>query len=64
VTPGVRPADGATHDQKRVATPGAAIGAGADYLVVSRPVLAAPDPIAAVNDIVTDMIRGARSRRR
>jgi orotidine-5'-phosphate decarboxylase len=64
VTPGVRPAGTAAQDQKRVATPGAALAAGADYVVVSRPVLAAPDPAAAANDIVTDMTRGARSRRR
>jgi orotidine-5'-phosphate decarboxylase len=64
VTPGVRPAGVDTNDQKRVLTPGAAMAAGADYLVVSRPVLAAADPVAAANDIVTDMARGARSRRR
>jgi orotidine-5'-phosphate decarboxylase len=64
VTPGVRPADAAKDDQKRIATPGAAIAAGADYLVVSRPVIGAPDPVAAANDIVTDMTRGARVRRR
>ena len=62
VTPGVRPAGGDLNDQKRVLTPGAAIAAGADYLVVSRPVLAAPDPVAAAEDIVTDMRRGARKR--
>jgi orotidine-5'-phosphate decarboxylase len=62
VTPGVRPAGGDVHDQKRVMTPGAAIAAGADYLVVSRPVLAAPDPVAAAEDIVSDMRRGARKR--
>jgi len=64
VTPGVRPAGADVHDQKRVLTPGAAMAAGADYLVVSRPVLAAADPIAAANDIVADMTRGARTRRR
>jgi len=64
VTPGVRPAGVDTNDQKRVLTPGAAVAAGADYLVMSRPVLAAPDPVAAANDIVTDMARGARTRRR
>jgi orotidine-5'-phosphate decarboxylase len=62
VTPGVRPAGGDRNDQKRVLTPGAAIAAGADYLVLSRPVLAAPDPVAAAEDIVTDMRRGARKR--
>ena len=64
VTPGVRPAGASTDDQKRVATPDAAIAAGADYLVVSRPVLAAPDPVAAVDAIVADMGRGARRRPR
>jgi orotidine-5'-phosphate decarboxylase len=58
----VRPPGGDLNDQKRVLTPGAAIAAGADYLVVSRPVLAAPDPAAAAEDIVTDMRRGARKR--
>jgi orotidine-5'-phosphate decarboxylase len=62
VTPGVRPAGGDVHDQKRVLTPGAAVAAGADYLVLSRPVLAAPDPVAAAEEIVTDMRRGARKR--
>ena len=63
VTPGVRPAGADAHDQKRVLTPGAAVAAGADYLVVSRPVLAAPDPVAAADEIVADMSRGARLRR-
>ena len=62
VTPGVRPAGGDPNDQKRVLTPGEAVAAGADYLVVSRPVLAAADPIAAAEDIVSDMRRGARKR--
>ena len=48
VTPGVRPADGARGDQKRVATPGAAISAGADYLVIGRPITRALDPLAAL----------------
>lgn len=47
VTPGVRPAGGAVGDQKRVATPGDAIRAGATHVVVGRPVLGAPDPRAA-----------------
>jgi orotidine-5'-phosphate decarboxylase len=64
VTPGVRPAEAELNDQKRVTTPGAAIAAGADYVVLSRPVLAAADPVAAVQDIVTDMAHGAQSRRR
>ena len=47
VTPGIRPAGSATGDQKRIMTPGRAIAAGADYLVVGRPVLEAADPRAA-----------------
>jgi orotidine-5'-phosphate decarboxylase len=58
VTPGIRPAGGAAGDQKRVATPAAAIRNGADYLVVGRPVTQAPDPRAAAEAIVAE-IRGA-----
>jgi orotidine-5'-phosphate decarboxylase len=64
VTPGVRLAGGQSHDQKRVRTPAAAIAAGADFVVVGRPVLEAPDPVVAANDIVRDMTRGAAMRRR
>lgn len=61
VTPGVRPEGAATHDQVRVATPGAAIRAGADYLVVGRAVTGAPDPAAAVAAIAEE-IRQASPR--
>jgi orotidine-5'-phosphate decarboxylase len=64
VTPGVRPAGADRQDQKRVLTPSAAIAAGADYVVVSRPVLAAEDPAAAARAIATEMSRGAAVRRR
>jgi orotidine-5'-phosphate decarboxylase len=47
VTPGIRPAGAATGDQKRVTTPADAIRAGADYLVVARPIIRAEDPRAA-----------------
>ncbi|MEM8823310.1 MAG: orotidine-5'-phosphate decarboxylase [Pseudomonadota bacterium] len=52
VTPGVRPAGAALGDQKRVETPAAAIAAGADHIVVGRPVHSAPDPRAAAEAIV------------
>lgn len=57
VTPGIRPANNETtrEDQKRVATPAAAIAAGASYLVVGRPITGAPDPFAAAHAIVEEM---------
>jgi orotidine-5'-phosphate decarboxylase len=55
VTPGVRPSDAARGDQKRVLTPGAAIAAGADYLVVGRPVRDAADPVAVVRAMAREM---------
>jgi orotidine-5'-phosphate decarboxylase len=48
VTPGVRPASASLDDQKRVMTPGDAIRAGSDYLVVGRPITAAADPLASL----------------
>lgn len=55
LTPGIRPA-GTTHDdQKRAATPRAAAAAGADYLVVGRPITLAPDPVAAAAEILREM---------
>jgi len=59
VTPGIRPAGADAGDQKRVATPAAAIAAGADYLVVGRPVIAAPDPKAAAEAIVEEISRAS-----
>ena len=61
VTPGIRPAVADADDQKRIMTPSAAIAAGADYLVVGRPVVAAPDPKAAADAIVAE-IAAASSR--
>jgi len=55
VTPGIRPASSATNDQARIATPSSAIAAGADYLVVGRPIIGAPDPVAAADAIVAEM---------
>lgn len=55
VTPGVRPAGAALGDQKRVASPAQAIRDGADHIVVGRPVWAAPDPKAAVQQILAEL---------
>ena len=55
VTPGVRPTWAAAGDQKRVMTPKEAVEAGADYIVVGRPILAAPDPAAAAASILREM---------
>jgi orotidine-5'-phosphate decarboxylase len=55
VTPGIRPAGAERGDQARAATPDAAVAAGADYIVVGRPVLAAPDPRAAADAIVRSL---------
>lgn len=55
VTPGIRPLESEMEDQKRVATPGAALRAGADYLVVGRPITSAPDPVAAAIKIGGEM---------
>jgi orotidine-5'-phosphate decarboxylase len=62
VTPGVRPAFAAADDQKRIATPGEAIAAGADYLVVGRPIAKAEDPVAAVGLIAQEMAEAFGSR--
>lgn len=55
VTPGVRPAGAAKNDQSRVMSPREAIAAGADYLVVGRPIIAAPDPARAAELIINEM---------
>ena len=55
VTPGIRPAGAAAGDQKRIMTPAAAIAAGADHLVVGRPIIAAPDPKAAADAIIAEI---------
>ncbi|MEW6725345.1 orotidine-5'-phosphate decarboxylase [Desulforudis sp. 1088] len=56
ITPGIRlPGEGAADDQVRVASPGAAVAQGADYLVVGRPITKADDPPAAVRSIVEDI---------
>ena len=55
VTPGIRPAGGNAGDQKRVITPARAIKAGADYLVVGRPVVETADPRSAADAIVAEI---------
>jgi orotidine-5'-phosphate decarboxylase len=55
VTPGVRPRGGAANDQKRVASPAEAMRAGADHLVVGRPITRAEDPRKAAEAIVADI---------
>jgi len=55
VTPGIRPAGSSSGDQKRIMTPARAIAAGADYLVVGRPVTEAADPKAAADSIQAEI---------
>ncbi len=55
LTPGIRPRGEAHGDQKRVTTPADAVAAGADYLVVGRPITEAPDPLAAARAILDEM---------
>lgn len=64
VTPGIRPGDSTTHqdDQKRVATPGVALSAGADYLVVGRPITDASNPVSAAQQIVEEMAAAVTRR--
>jgi len=61
VTPGIRPSGSDAGEQKRVMTPSAAIAAGADYLVVGRPIVAAADPRAAAQAIVAEIAQQART---
>jgi orotidine-5'-phosphate decarboxylase len=58
VVPGIRPAGSAAGDQKRIATPGSAARAGADFLVVGRPITGAADPAAAAREIAREIEAG------
>ncbi len=62
VTPGIRPSGAASGDQKRIATPQGAIAAGADYLVVGRPITTAADPRAAAQAILAGIDAGLAAR--
>ena len=62
VTPGIRPAGAATHDQQRTATPAQAIGNGASHIVVGRPITHAADPVQAAQAIITEMEQAKISR--
>jgi orotidine-5'-phosphate decarboxylase len=55
VVPGIRPAGSESFDQKRIATPSAALAAGADLLVVGRPITGAPDPDAALESVIAEI---------
>jgi orotidine-5'-phosphate decarboxylase len=59
VTPGIRPSGSDADDQKRVVTPANAITAGADYLVIGRPITAASDPRAVAAAIIADIAKAA-----
>ena len=56
VTPGIRFADAATDDQVRITTPARAREIGSDYIVVGRPITAAPDPVAAYNRCLAEFV--------
>ena len=58
VVPGIRPAEAASHDQKRVATPRAAMTAGADILVIGRAITSSADPAAAAKKILGELRHG------
>ena len=55
VVPGIRPAGAAVQDQKRIATPRSARDAGADILVIGRPITQTPDPVAAAEEILKEL---------
>ncbi|MEK3885219.1 orotidine-5'-phosphate decarboxylase [Paenibacillus sp. PL2-23] len=56
VTPGIRPVGSAVHDQSRIMTPGDALRQGTDFMVIGRPITAAPDPRVALESIIEELI--------
>jgi orotidine-5'-phosphate decarboxylase len=64
ITPGIRPAGSAAHDQSRSATPAAAIQAGADYLVIGRPIIASSSPLASLEAITKNLSAGSAGSNR
>jgi orotidine-5'-phosphate decarboxylase len=62
VTPGVRPTLGTSGDQKRIMTPGEAIAAGANHLVIGRPITSADDPSAALSAIQAEIVATPSSK--
>lgn len=55
VVPGIRPSSADAGDQKRIMTPAEALAEGADYLVIGRPITAAPDPVVAARKIISEI---------
>src|SRR6266446_7793216 len=55
VTPGIRPRGASSDDQRRTTTPADAIRAGADYIVIGRPVLDAPDPVSSAREVMAEI---------
>ena len=62
ITPGIRPREAKADDQTRIMTPGAAARAGANYLVVGRPIFKAQDPVAAARAIRADAREGSAGK--
>ena len=60
VTPGIRPSGKDSDDQSRISTPSAAVQAGADYLVIGRPVTASRDPVQSLETILEEMSQSCR----